>query len=81
MRLLHKVLVQGERKRGIARTTLGKAAGSVGSRLGVWRKENRGGVKGKYVQTPMAKLKMAMPVAMFLNRYGRRARIRAAPVR
>jgi hypothetical protein len=33
------------------------------------------------VQTPIAKLKIATPVTMFLNRYGRLARFRAAPVR
>jgi hypothetical protein len=35
----------------------------------------------RYVQTAMEKAKRPKPVRAFLNRYGRRARRRAAPAR
>jgi hypothetical protein len=42
--------------------------------------ENRSEIK-RYVQTAIEKAKRPNPVRAFLNRYGRRARRRAAPAR
>jgi hypothetical protein len=38
-------------------------------------------VEQEDVQTPMANPKIAMPVTMFLTKYGRRARFSEAPLR
>jgi len=51
-------------------------SGTITSSNRSWPTARR--VKAK---TPIAKLKIATPVTMFLNRYGRLARFRAAPVR